>query len=362
MGGFLMRTSWTTRTISPEPEASVVQAEPAHEALPVEEAPTRTEEQVTSPTEVPIASVEAPSAQPRRRPPIAAAEEPETATHETPQAPPEVPPSAPLGASLEEQARGLLATLPADRQAAFRAGGSATARSYEAQIANNERRIQQWQALIQDVMTLHRDARALANGQIPASCTSAVRQRLVAGTRSDEGLVASTSRGLEESLDRICARFDEWASPPPEGMRRFAAIAPALTRSETMLTESTALTAPASDLSTVQNALGAFRRLHERQPATFERYPCDDEALTDLVRAGEVGHAWCAAAADYVQRRALGACRSVGMDAQSLTQQSRLLASQSEAAESNLRSTITIYEDMNDTLRSSIAHTSAISQ
>jgi len=75
-----------------------------------------------------------------------------------------------------------------------------------------------------------------------------------------------------------------------------------------------------------------------------------------------VAHAWCAAAADYVQRRVLDACRSAGMDAQSLTQQSRLLASQSEAAESNLRSTITIYEDMNDTLRSSIAHTSAISQ
>lgn len=362
MGGFLAYTHLTTTTPLPEPEAAVVRSEPAQETTPTEAPPTPAEAPVATTVEVPVAQAEVTSAQPRRRVANTAAETPEPATQAPPAAPPTVPPTTPEGASLEEQARGLLATLPPDRQAAFRAAGSATARSYETQIANNERRIQQWQALIQDVVTLRREARTLANGQNPDSCTSALRQRLVANTRSDEGMVASTSRGLEESLDRICTRFDEWNAPPAESTRRFEAIASALTRSETMLTESPARAAPPADLSTVQSALAAFRRLHARQPATFARYPCSDQAVTDLATAGDVSHAWCAAAADGVQRRVLEACRSVGMDAQSLAQQSRILASQTEAAESNLRSTITMYEDMNATLRSSIAHTNAISQ
>ena len=324
--------------IAPEEHAEAPALPPANEAH-AEASRGRARERTALVAEAPAPTPTAPAAAPIATPPA------------TPSAPTE---------SMAEQARALLATLPPEQQAAFRAQASATTRSYETQIANNERRIQQWEALIQDVLLLRRDARLVAAGDPPSACTSPLRQRLAANALSDEGMVSSTSRGLDELLDSVCTNFDDWSAPGPEFVQRFAAIGPALDHADSMLDNGTALSAPPEDRNTVRAALTAFRRIHEAQPASFARYPCGHAAIAELARAGDVGHAWCGAAADGVVRRVTTACSALRMSEQNLTQQARMMVARTEAAESNLRATIGTHRDMNETLRGSIAHQAAI--
>lgn len=355
LGGVLLHAALTpASTPAFVARETITQSEPVHQ--PAErEAPTED----PLPAAPVAAPVEAPS--PRRNP---QAQRARLQASPEPPAPPSSPP-APANpwqrASLAEQARSLLEQVSPEQREAFRAQATASARSYDVQIANNERRIQQWEALIRDALELRQDARRIAARQAPLSCSSPLRQRLEANVREDEAMVSSTSRNLEELLDTVCTRFDDWAAPPSEYLLRFQRIGPTLDGAESSVQQAPRDTPPEAR-ATVRDALVAFRRVHEAQPASFANYPCGHPTIAELARAGEVDHPVCAAAANRVHRSVSAACAAVQMSDENLAQQARTLVTRTEAAESNLRAAIRAYQDMNESLRAGIAHQQVIAQ
>jgi hypothetical protein len=259
---------------------------------------------------------------------------PAASTALAPTAPP--PPTSPL--QLTDEQRAYVASQ-----------SSAALRSYDVQIAANERRLREYERALPDVLELRRQAALVARGTEPGACTSALRQRLASGARGDEGMVASVSAMLASSLDPVCDAFEAWQQPSAELVSRFAAIGRDLDHGERMVAEAGA-DVPADQLELVRRALASFRRLHEAQPATYARYPCRGAAITELEEASQVANGWARAAADRPRRAVDRACTSLGVSERHLAQLGRALSERTDAAEQQLREATQVYTDMNTRL------------
>ena len=240
-------------------------------------------------------------------------------------------------------------------QRAFVASQSAAAvRTYDAQIAANDRRVHDYEAALPDVLELRRQARAISHGSLPAACSGALRQRLDAASRGDESLVAAVATMLEGALDPVCTAFESWGAPPSEVTTQLAQVTRELERGERMLDEAPR-DAPPEDLETVRRALVAVRRMHEAQPASYARYPCRGAEMGELEQASQVANGWARAAADRPRRVLERTCTAMGMTDRRLSQLAQQLSDRTDAAEQQLRQGIQIYSDMSVRLRAARA-------
>ena len=319
-------------------DRAVVDPEPTT-APPLEEQPSVAEQAIEATPHTPIES--APHAARARR--VAPSDElviapsdpaPATTPVPAPVAPP--PPTSPT-------------ELTAEQRAYVASQSSAAARSYDVQIAANERRLREYERALPDVLELRRQAALLARGTPPAACTSALRQRLASGARGDEAMVASVSAMLESSLDPVCDAFEAWQQPSPELVSRFAAIGRDIDHGERMVAEAGS-DVPPDQLDVVRRAMASFRRLHEAQPPTYARYPCRDAAISELEEASQVANGWARAAADRPRRAIDRVCTSVGVSERRLAQLGRALSDRTDAAEQQLREATQQYTDMNTRL------------
>ncbi len=306
-------------------------------------APTTTPD---STTPVVVREVIAPAPRARRAP---TDDEPPIAIVDPPA--PAAPPASPTIASptIAPPPPTSMTEMTEAQRAYLTSQSSAALRSYDAQIAANERRIREYERVLPDVLALRREAASVARGTVPPSCTGALRQRLASNARGDEQMVASVSAMLESSLDPICSAFEAWESPSADLVGRFAAIGREIDQGDRMVREAGS-DVPTDQLDLVRRAIASFRRLHEAQPATYVRYPCRDAAISELDEASQVPNGWARAAADRPRRAIDRVCTSLGVSERHLGQLGRALSDRTDAAEQQLREATQLYTDMNTRL------------
>jgi hypothetical protein len=231
-------------------------------------------------------------------------------------------------------------------------------RAYDVQIAASDRRVQEYEAFLPDVLELRRQSRGVLRGAVPSACAGALRQRLRAAARGDESLAAAVATSLETALDPVCTAFESWAAPPSEVVAQLHAVGIELERGERMLDDAPSDT-PSEELEVVRRALAALRRMHAAQPASLSRYPCRGPEVLELEQVSLGTQGWARAAADRPRRALERVCSAMGMSERRLSQLTEQLSTRTEAAEEQLRQGMQMHRDIATRLHAARAQAAA---
>lgn len=265
--------------------------------------------------------------------------------------------STPVGSPGEPPQNPADALSPAQR-AHLASQSAAAVRAYDVQIAASDRRVQEYEAFLPDVLELRRQSRGVLRGAVPSACAGALRQRLRAAARGDESLAAAVATSLETALDPVCTAFESWAAPPSEVVAQLRAVGIELERGERMLDDAPSDT-PSEELEVVRRALAALRRMHAAQPASLSRYPCRGPEVLELEQVSLGTQGWARAAADRPRRALERVCSAMGMSERRLSQLTEQLSTRTEAAEEQLRQGMQMHRDIATRLHAARAQAAA---